>query len=46
MDLATANAAIQGFAGLKGLDLAQVVTVSKSYEWTETLGFATWTHSS
>jgi carbamoyl-phosphate synthase small subunit len=35
IDEATATAAIQGFAGLKGLDLAQVVTVSESYEWTE-----------
>lgn len=31
----TAKAAIAGFAGLKGLDLAQVVTVSEAYEWTE-----------
>lgn len=37
IDEATAKAAIQGFAGLKGLDLAQVVTVSESYEWTENI---------
>ena len=35
IDVATAIAAIEGFAGLKGLDLAQVVTVSESYQWTE-----------
>ena len=32
---ARAHAAIQGFAGLKGLDLAQVVSVTESYQWTE-----------
>jgi carbamoyl-phosphate synthase small subunit len=35
IDVATAIMAIEGFAGLKGLDLAQVVTVSESYQWTE-----------
>jgi carbamoyl-phosphate synthase small subunit len=31
----TATAAIAGFAGLKGMDLAKVVSVTESYEWTE-----------
>ncbi|MDO9213646.1 MAG: glutamine-hydrolyzing carbamoyl-phosphate synthase small subunit [Methylococcales bacterium] len=31
----TATAAIDGFAGLKGMDLAKVVSVTESYEWTE-----------
>ena len=31
----TATAAIEGFPGLKGLDLAKEVTVAESYEWTE-----------
>jgi len=35
VDMATATAAIDGFAGLKGMDLAKVVSVSESYEWTE-----------
>jgi len=35
VDVATATAAIDGFAGLKGMDLAKVVSVSESYEWTE-----------
>jgi carbamoyl-phosphate synthase small subunit len=35
IDLATATAAIDDFAGLKGLDLAKVVSVSESYLWTE-----------
>jgi carbamoyl-phosphate synthase small subunit len=38
-DVATAAAAITGFAGLKGLDLAKEVTTAASYEWTEN----TWT---
>jgi carbamoyl-phosphate synthase small subunit len=37
IDLATATAAIDSFSGLKGLDLAQVVTVSESYQWTENI---------
>ncbi len=36
---ATALAAISGFAGLKGLDLAKAVTTPTSYAWTE----STWT---
>jgi carbamoyl-phosphate synthase small subunit len=32
---ASAHKAIQGFSGLKGLDLAQVVSVTESYQWTE-----------
>jgi carbamoyl-phosphate synthase small subunit len=39
VDVATAEAAIAGFAGLKGLDLAKEVTTSENYEWTEN----TWT---
>ena len=35
IDVATAIAAIEGFAGLKGLDLAKVVSVTESYQWTE-----------
>jgi carbamoyl-phosphate synthase small subunit len=35
VDLAIATAAIDGFAGLKGMDLAKVVSTSESYEWTE-----------
>jgi carbamoyl-phosphate synthase small subunit len=31
----TAQQAIAGFPGLKGLDLAKVVTTAQSYEWTE-----------
>jgi len=31
----TATAAIDGFAGLKGMDLAKVVSVTEIYEWTE-----------
>ncbi len=37
VDQATATAAIDGFSGLKGLDLAQVVTVSEPYQWTENI---------
>ncbi len=33
----TATAAIEGFPGLKGLDLAKEVTVAESYEWTENI---------
>jgi carbamoyl-phosphate synthase small subunit len=31
----TATTAIEGFPGLKGMDLAKEVTVTESYEWTE-----------
>ena len=31
----TAKAAIEGFPGLKGMDLAKEVTTAASYEWTE-----------
>lgn len=34
-DVATATAAIAGFSGLKGLDLAKEVTTAESYPWTE-----------
>jgi carbamoyl-phosphate synthase small subunit len=37
IDIATATAAIEGFAGLKGLDLAKVVSVTESYQWTENI---------
>jgi carbamoyl-phosphate synthase small subunit len=33
--LETAKAAIEGFPGLKGMDLAKEVTAATSYEWTE-----------
>ena len=35
LDEARALAAARGFPGLKGMDLAKVVTVDKSYTWTE-----------
>lgn len=35
VDQTVAKAAIAEFPGLKGMDLAKEVTVSKSYEWTE-----------
>jgi len=35
VDIETAQQAIAGFSGLKGLDLAKEVTTAKSYEWTE-----------
>ncbi len=35
VNAATAEAAIAGFAGLKGLDLAKEVTTAQTYEWTE-----------
>ena len=35
VDEAMAKSAIEGFSGLKGLDLAKEVTTSESYEWTE-----------
>jgi carbamoyl-phosphate synthase small subunit len=37
VDPETAKAAIAGFPGLKGMDLAKDVTTSKAYEWTETI---------
>ncbi|WP_347988586.1 glutamine-hydrolyzing carbamoyl-phosphate synthase small subunit [Methylomonas sp. AM2-LC] len=35
IDVTQAQQAIQGFAGLKGMDLAKEVTTTESYEWTE-----------
>ena len=35
-DVEAALAAARGFAGLAGMDLAQVVTCEKPYEWTQT----------
>lgn len=35
VDIEKAKQAIDGFPGLKGMDLAKVVTTEKSYEWTE-----------
>jgi carbamoyl-phosphate synthase small subunit len=35
LDEATALAAAKGFPGLKGMDLAQAVTVDKAYHWSE-----------
>lgn len=37
IDLEQAKQKIANFPGLKGLDLAKEVTVSKSYQWTETI---------
>lgn len=37
IDEAEAKKAIEGFSGLKGLDLAKEVTTSESYEWTENI---------
>lgn len=36
-DIAEAKAAIERFPGLKGMDLAKVVSVKESYEWTESV---------
>ena len=35
IDIDKAKQAIEGFPGLKGMDLAKVVTTDKPYEWTE-----------
>lgn len=35
VDVEVAKTAIEGFPGLKGMDLAKVVSVTESYEWTE-----------
>jgi carbamoyl-phosphate synthase small subunit len=37
VDVDVAKKAIEGFPGLKGMDLAKEVTVDKSYEWTENI---------
>ncbi len=37
LDLAIAKNAIDSFPGLKGMDLAKEVTVSRPYEWTENI---------
>ncbi|MDO9105726.1 MAG: glutamine-hydrolyzing carbamoyl-phosphate synthase small subunit [Methylovulum sp.] len=37
VDVATAQAAIAGFAGLKGMDLAKEVTTAEAYPWTENI---------
>ncbi|MGR9087643.1 MAG: glutamine-hydrolyzing carbamoyl-phosphate synthase small subunit [Gammaproteobacteria bacterium] len=37
VDLAAAQAAIDGFPGLKGMDLAKVVSCTEIYEWTENI---------
>ncbi|MFZ2168155.1 MAG: glutamine-hydrolyzing carbamoyl-phosphate synthase small subunit [Methylococcaceae bacterium] len=37
VDLEAAKKAIESFPGLKGMDLAKVVTTSNSYEWTENI---------
>lgn len=37
VDSEAAKAAIEGFPGLKGMDLAKVVSVSEPYEWTENI---------
>lgn len=37
VDLDVAKKAIEGFPGLKGMDLAKEVTVSRPYEWTENI---------
>jgi len=35
IDVATAEKAIAGFSGLKGMDLAKEVTTAEQYDWTE-----------
>jgi len=37
VDLDVAKKAIEGFPGLKGMDLAKEVTVARPYEWTENI---------
>jgi carbamoyl-phosphate synthase small subunit len=37
VDVEKAKLMIEGFPGLKGMDLAKVVTTDKPYEWTETI---------
>ena len=37
VDLEVAKKAIEGFPGLKGMDLAKEVTVARPYEWTENI---------
>jgi carbamoyl-phosphate synthase small subunit len=37
VDVDVAKKAIEGFPGLKGMDLAKEVTVSRPYEWTENI---------
>jgi carbamoyl-phosphate synthase small subunit len=37
IDIDVAKKAIEGFPGLKGMDLAKEVTVAAPYEWTETI---------
>ena len=37
VDVEKAKTAIEGFPGLKGMDLAKVVTTDKPYEWTENI---------
>jgi len=37
LDLDAAKKAIEGFPGLKGMDLAKEVTVDQPYEWTENI---------
>jgi carbamoyl-phosphate synthase small subunit len=37
VDVENAKKAIEGFPGLKGMDLAKVVTTDKSYKWTENI---------
>jgi carbamoyl-phosphate synthase small subunit len=37
VDVEKAKKMIEGFPGLKGMDLAKVVTTAQSYEWTESI---------
>lgn len=37
IDIEVAKKAIEGFPGLKGMDLAKEVTVTRPYEWTENI---------
>ncbi|OAI24533.1 MULTISPECIES: glutamine-hydrolyzing carbamoyl-phosphate synthase small subunit [Methylomonas] len=37
VDIEVAKAAIDGFPGLQGMDLAKEVTTARAYEWTETV---------
>lgn len=45
IDIAVAKKAIDGFSGLKGLDLAKEVTVTESYEWTQNIWSLTEGHT-
>ena len=45
VDLEVAKKAIEGFPGLKGMDLAKEVTVARPYEWTENIWHLQYGHT-